>query len=365
MTLVSVFGGYLPQIPHWIEENASLAATGPIDATGEKIAIIGNVLRSGNISRVQFLFGAVTKAGGSGLTVSLQDYNLTSGAPNRPDETQDQTVAIANGDSSFASNTWYRTSTLSSSRAVSVGDRLAVVFEYDGSGRLGSDSVVIAATTAPSGLSQHGGTRLKTGGTWGSTAGIPILLVEYDDGAVAPLSTSIAISAIGTLTAHHSGTTPDEYALKLVPLVNCKVNGFWAWASGDGESSVVLYDSASSTLASATLDNPGDWRDTSMRHLVGALAETTLTAGQTYRLALKPTSTTTVALRYADVNDATHLSSWGMGAGCCISSRTDGGSWSDTTTRIPMMGLRISALDDGLGVGLARSMFLGGGGIVL
>jgi hypothetical protein len=122
-----------------------------IDATGEKIAFIGRFWNKDratkNITKVGFCFGAVTKAGGSGLTVSLQNVNLGAGPPFRPDEIQDQTVAIANGDAAFATNTWYQTAALSTNRTVAFGELLAVVIEYNGAGRLGSDSVVVRGTS--------------------------------------------------------------------------------------------------------------------------------------------------------------------------------------------------------------------------
>src|SRR5262245_16743976 len=147
MALVAL-NGLGMAIPNWYS-NALPAVTsiGPIDATGEKIAFCGYFWHpegiSKDITRVGFRFGSVTKAGGSGLTVSLQDLNLTT-APMQPDEVQDQTVAIANGDSGFTSNVWYRTNALSANRTLANGDAVCVVIEYDGSGRLGSDTVSLS-----------------------------------------------------------------------------------------------------------------------------------------------------------------------------------------------------------------------------
>src|SRR5687768_5910779 len=113
-----------PSIP-WMAHTAHRAgpfsteltsAVDTIDATGEKQAWCGPVWfqeRTGSkqIVRVGFRLATVVKAGGSGLTVSLQNVNTAPAALNtlQPDETQDQTVAIANGDAGFTSNVWYRT----------------------------------------------------------------------------------------------------------------------------------------------------------------------------------------------------------------------------------------------------------------
>jgi len=119
----------------------SMVNAATIDATGEKLAWCGGFVHQDraakDITRVGFFFGSsLIKAGGSSLTVSLQDVSATA-APLQPDETQDQTVAIANGDAGFASSTWYRTGALSANRTVSHGEQLAVVLEFDGGGRLG------------------------------------------------------------------------------------------------------------------------------------------------------------------------------------------------------------------------------------
>ena len=116
-----------------------------------------------DIRRVGFRFGTVTKAGGSAVTVSLQDVNLAAGPPLQPDEVQDQTVAIANADAGFATGLWYRTGTLSADRTVAYGEDLCVVFEYDGAGRLGSDVVNIAySSVGLEGLPHSANVVLKT-----------------------------------------------------------------------------------------------------------------------------------------------------------------------------------------------------------
>jgi len=114
-----------------------------IDATGEQAAQLGQVwfpARTGSktINKVHFRFGAVTKAGGSGLQVSLQDVSLTAGPPAQPDGVVDQYRAIANGEATFAANTWYTSGLLTSDgtdtgtkRTVNFGDLVACVLEYD------------------------------------------------------------------------------------------------------------------------------------------------------------------------------------------------------------------------------------------
>src|SRR5262245_9299830 len=136
MAFVQVPGNGLwipsPSLPYSFAAAPALSTLLLIDATGEEAAFCGRVffpVRSGtkDVRKVGFRFGAVTKAGGSALTVSLQDVNLGTGPTMQPDETQDQTVAVANADAGFTSNAWYQTGALSADRTVALGELLAVV----------------------------------------------------------------------------------------------------------------------------------------------------------------------------------------------------------------------------------------------
>ena len=118
---------YFPEI---ISLSNFSQGNGTIDLTGEKYGWTGTVwwkdrsVTSRDIRRARFLFGTVTKASGSALTFSLQNFDLANGPPGRPDGTQDQTVAIANADAGFASNTYYTTGNLSADRTVAFGEQL-------------------------------------------------------------------------------------------------------------------------------------------------------------------------------------------------------------------------------------------------
>ena len=100
--------------------NQSSAAVHTLDAAGEKLGFIFSVGKTGNISKLVIRCGAVTTA--ETLKLSLQDVDLSTG---EPDETEDQS-----GTFTPVVNDWVEV-TLGSSRAVTVGDLLAVVIEFD------------------------------------------------------------------------------------------------------------------------------------------------------------------------------------------------------------------------------------------
>lgn len=178
--------------PHYLNIPPVFLNSTAIATSTDKHAVCGRVWTptrgSKNISRVGFRFGsAITKAGGSGLTLSLQDVSLIAGVPMQPDEVQDQTVAIANGDATFAANTWHRSGALSATRTVSPDDLLAVVVEYDGGGRLGADSVTFSCldnlAASPGANFGQFTDGVKTTGTWQTpTRSQPIVALEFDDG---------------------------------------------------------------------------------------------------------------------------------------------------------------------------------------
>lgn len=330
-----------------------------IDATGEKVAWVGRVWNkdhtSKDISRVQFLFsGGVVKAGGSALTVSLQDVNLAAGPPFQPDETQDQTVAIANADASFVSSTWYRTGTFSANRTVAFGEALAVVVEFDGGGRKGADTVSFSnRDTFSSRFAGLGvGVVAKAAGSWTAVGSIiPNILLEFSDGSFGTLDGAVPNISSATITTN-SGGTPDERASAFTVPFPCKVDGLWCAISpaAGADFDLVLYQ-GTTQLAAASVDSNAIEASASSKFISVPIAEQALRPGVTYYVAIKPTTANNVTNYTLDVNAAGHFDAWGKGQNFLYTDRTDAGSWSATTTTKHLrIGIRISAIHDGGGL---------------
>jgi hypothetical protein len=369
-------GMLLPAPPWLIAGNTPAYSASPlIDATGEKIAMCGRVWSkdrtSKTINKVHFRFGTIVKAGGSGLTVSLQDLS-TAATFIAPDETTDQYRAIATGDANFASNTWYTTGLLThdgtdsgTKRTIAHGDPLAIVIEFDGSGRLGSDSVIIAATAAvaSSHLSQ---TVLKSGGSWSQSNAIPNVILEFSDGTFGTMLMSFPTSAISSVTYNVDTGTADEYALEFSLPFAAKVDGAWfvaTIANASYDFDLVLYDGTTAmTNGTINVDGAQNGAGGSVRYGEAPFpAEVTLAPNTTYRLSLKPTTVNSIALTYFDVAAAGHFQAHDGGTSFHMASRLNSGAWDSTgtssvyLTRRPFMGIRISALDDGLTAGHVQS----------
>ena len=342
---------------------AFLSSTAQIDATGEKIAFVGRVWTpsggSKSISRVGFRFGTITKAGGSGLTVSLQDVTLSTGVPYQPDGTPDQTVAISNGDSSFASNTWYRTGALSANRSVNPGDWLAVVIEYDGSGRLSSDVVRTTGQRSNGATAQAlgNGDQLIYTGSWATNPeSASNIILEFSDGSFGTLEGGFPLSALSTV-AYHADSTNDEHALHIKFPFPCKIDAAFAIvqiASNAANFDFVLYEGTSAVTNGTVSCDANAFAATAATRMTKIVfpAELELDANTDYYLAIKPTQNTAlVTLPYFDVSDANHFQAHPGGTEFYIAARADGGSWTPTTTRRPYMGVRVSSVDDAVSTG--------------
>jgi hypothetical protein len=352
-------------MPRWppITVAGGAFTSSTIDATGEKFAWIGRVWNKDratkSVRKVGFLFGSVTKAGGSGLTISLQDVDVANGPAHRPDETQDQTVAIANGNAAFATDTWCQTDAFSADRSVTHGELLAVVGEFDGSGRQGADSVAFKNLTYNvfGGAPYHLPACTHKTASWAFTNGTPNIILEFSDGTFGTLLGAWPVSATGVIS-YKQDSSPDENALEFEVPFKCKVDGFWVNLRVNAATSnfeVVLYDGTTAmTGGTVTCDGNISTVAAAEGYLVGSFSqEIELAANTTYRLGIKPTQTTsTISLVYFDIAAAGHFQAHDLGSDCVLTTRSDLGAWAaPTATRRPLAGLFVSSFDDGAGGG--------------
>lgn len=321
-----------------------------IDATGEKIAFVGKHWNSAratkSIRKVAFLWGSVTKAGGSGLTLSLQDLDA-AGSIISPDGTQDQTVAIAAA--GVTANAWYETGNLSADRSLAYGAEIAVVIEFDGGGRLGADSFAVSvASFADSPFSPRHTQPLLYTTSWSAlnVSRAPIIGFIYDDGTYGGLEYVSPISARNIFGTFNSASTPDEYATEFVAPFDCYCDGALAHVFVTNTSTdfdFILYDSANNVLGSNTLDGNKSNEVGAYKRTTASWAPVRITKGSTYRLAIKATTANNIAIPYVDYPSTSWkaVSEWPVNWG--TTSRTDGGSWAAVTeTRVMGMSLRIS-----------------------
>ena len=368
MAFVSVGGhrGFQYPAPPLLNNFGFTNATA-LAATGNKLAFMGKVATPNygtkSIRKVNFNWGsAITKAGGSALTLSLQGWSA-SGPPIQPDGTPVETVAIPNAD--IVNSTNYTTAALSADRSTAFGAKIAVVIEFDGSGRLGSDSITIRG---PAVNGFDGGWLCPAtsffSASWANVGIMPTVFFENSDGSYSTLYGTFPMSAMTTLN-FNSGSTPDENANYITLPWACKANGFW-FSGGHNNSSadgtMILYDGTSAVSgASVVLDanqvravNSNSWQFHPFD------SEITL-AAQAYHLSWRPDTANNANVGHFDVPAAAAMDLWDGGQACYSASRTNAGGWSYLNTRRLMCGLNITAIDIGSAAGFKHHHGMNGG----
>jgi hypothetical protein len=336
-----------PFIPTTV--GTSLAST-LVDASGEMVAFCGPVETPNkgtkSIRKVGINLGTVVKTGSSVIRVSLQNAATATGpAPGRPDETQDQTADIAAAD--YSSNAYVATGNLSADRSVAYGEQVCVVAEY--STFAGGDSFNIRSY--PSYNMVQGSTWIasKLGGTWAGISGTPIVHFEFSDGTLGTLHGALPGLTTTSGITLNTGTTPDEVGNAFTVDQTIKVSSIFGSVTVNNASSdfdLILYN-GSTSLASCSYDANAVYRLGSYDLFHCLISEQTLTTGNTYRVAIKPTTTNSVMASYVNVNDTLMRAMHPSGANVQSTTRTDAGSWSESATRYYNVGVGISAVPAG------------------
>ncbi len=326
---VTIRGGHLiPEPPPPFQGAPAFTALLTINDGTDTAVYVFRVPKTGNTKAISFLITTLTTP--ADLRASFQNVSGTTAGP---DGVEDQSVVIASG--SLVAG-WNTSGTIT--RAVTRGDLLAVCIKADSA----SPNLVISVpqyyTTGdiiefPYAASLTPG--LTVAGRCGAFA------LQYDDNSYEPIDGFVYPFSAFNAPTFASNSTPDERGLKFQLPYTCKVDGGWMYSDIDGDADVVLYGSdGTSVLASVSLDKDQDMNGG--RHYFTFASKVTLTASTYYRIVLKPTTTTSIGLRDFDVASAALLDMCDLGQLAHYTERTDAGAWTDTTTKRPWMGVRVS-----------------------
>lgn len=339
MTVANVYGLYIPEVLD-IVSLAPAFSPMVLDAAGEKVAVVMQAPKTGSIRKIHFRTGTVTSA--TDTDVRIETVDATTGNPTGTlfGTTTNVTVASA----SITANAWITTGALTADCAVTRGsDKIAIVIAPTGTPNY-QVSYLTGNTNRNSPYNVH-----YTASWSKTTFSLPVIALEYSDGTLAIAPGVYPWSAINT-HSYGNGSTPDEVALKFSLAAPVRVTGVWAIADLDGDADFVLYDSDGSTVLASTSTDKDIRSGTSTKSGEWLFAASQqLSANTSYRLSLKPTSATTLTTYSFDVASAAILDQLAGGRNFHHSTRVDAGSWTDTTTRRPFMGLIIDGIDDGAG----------------
>lgn len=366
MALQTVSGGlWIPNYEYFTGTGLpTIHTTLTIDANGELAAFVFRAPKTGTLAKVRIRFGTVSIGANTDLLVSFQDVAVANGDP---DGTADQyrvipTAAIVTDTTVLSGLITSNGADGGTKRSVTKGDLVACVIGYNTFNA--SDSVIIGAIRYAAGGSPtlYGFPDLYTA-SWSKQSQIcNTVSVEYDDGtyAYAP-GLWPAVSATGTV-AYGNTATPDAIGLKFRFPGPVKIGGCWIGMDADGDFLVRLYTSSGVTTV-ATVDKDTRCAVGSMTGFLLFTAEQTLAANTDYVLAIEPSSATNDTLAYIDVAAAAELDQLGGGQNFHYATAKDPATTADftaTTTRRPMIGLLVTALDDGVQTGGGGLPILGG-----
>ena len=341
MALVS-----LPGLLYWptLESGITAPAFGNmlLDAANEKAGAVIEVPKAGSIRKIHFRTGTVTT--GDAVDVRVETVNASgdpSGTLWAANTNGSQTILFSDD------STWF-TTTLTADATVAIGDRIGVVIALSAVpvGNLNISRVGVMNAD----LMGVPYTDLFTA-SWAKGANKPCIALEYSDSTFSHTPNTYPVTALTSRT-YNSGSSPDERGIKFQVPFKCRTRGLW-WR-GDtpvtaGTLRGKLYDSGGTLLVQTPSEDHDYFQIATTTYFSDFTAPQTLDINTVYRLTLLPETTTNLGLYEFSVNAAGIMDCFAGGQNVHLTTRTDAGSFTDTTTQRALMGLLIDQLDDGAG----------------
>lgn len=240
-------------------------------------------------------------------------------------------------------------------KVVTQGDLFAIVLDTTAYTSGGLNAVGLTAGDDVAGFPYQ--THFET--SWaklGNTS--PVFALKYADGTYGSIPMVYPYSLLNTHT-YNNTSTPDEIALVITPAFDIDVAGVRLKINVSAAADLVLYDANDGVLTSLSLVSASAQQVAAARYPAYFFPATIrLLAGQTYRLAVLPTSGSNITFHSFSVADAAILASLFGGGSAYYAERTNGGAWSPTTTQRPFIDLWVTAINS-IGVGSSQGGFGG------
>lgn len=341
--------------PHLYEGQGAVPSFGQwtLNASGDRAAMIIQVPKSGTLEWFECRIGNVSNNPDNGIRLSFQDVDPATGLP---DGTQDQFFDHL---TALSSNTWITPSGAMTNtgagggvkRTVTAGDFLACVVDFVSF--VASDNFVLMFLNVGAQNGNYWNADGTAGGAFSKSASAPLLALKYADGTYAELLPPAApllgsgANAVVSLT-FHSGSTPDEYALRFQLPIKSRSIGFWARIDVDAAVTVELLDASNNVLESVVLDADMRATTTTLNCLFYWDTPVELDAATTYRLTFRPTTVTTIGMASFICG---RIEAMQGGAAIYQSNRTNAGAWTDETSSRLMAGLILDGFEQSVGGG--------------
>lgn len=319
-----------------------------LDAASEKAANIFQAPKTGNISKIILRTGTVTT--GATLDVRLETVDATTGDPSGTlvGTNTNGSLVIADTDDNLIKET-----TLTAAAAVTRGQWIAVVAVNPAVSFGNLNLWTIEWRGTQWALPAYGD--LYTTAWTKQLNNYLVCGVEYADGSYAPAQGQYPLTSIVSNSASNA-TTPDVIGNRFKVPFACKVNGLYGSFDLDGDADLKLIDSDGVTvLKSVSLDANIRASLTLGFHLALFDTDVTLLKDTYYRVVLEPTTATAVgSIREITMATVARMAASPGGADVHKTTAKDPtgeASWTQTLTSYMIMGVLISALDDGVSAG--------------
>jgi len=314
----------------------NIASDGPItlNAAGMRVAFITRPPKLGSIRDVFFRLRPVTTP--DPILVSLQGVDPATGFP---DGVADQSGTVP--EDALVSN-WVM-ATMSADRVVAdLTEPLAVVFELspyvDGSVRIDANSGLFVGNSYCA---------FYDGAAWTKQSRSPVVFFRYSDGSYGK-SFDLPHGSHNYATMNSGSTLNERGAVFQVPTSVRTVGAEWLGYDTDGDIVVTLYSESDQVLAQAAL--PGallSGQSATRRHRVVWDSPVTVQANTTYRLTIRPTTTTVVRYYFADAPSSAAMEQLPAGRSWYGTRRTFGGAWGNEPARRYILGLILDGVAGG------------------
>lgn len=358
------FGAIENLILHSNPVNYSPGSNLTINAAGESCALIGRVRIEGGASSkvisaagsgkiLWFPAGATFNNGGTNFRVGIQDVNLSTGVE---DGTFDVHADLVGGVDPITGA--YKTTTMETgTKTISNGDLIAIVFEMTSFG--GSDFVSMSRlapfpTPGSNGQSFPYGTADTGSGPAKTGTQLPVAAILFDDGTLGYIHGCFTRTNTVASFTLSTATTPDEIVGTFVPSFTMQICGIGMLVSGivtAEDFELILYEDpygGSPIVLEASAQDPDLVGGAASGMHLARIPVTTLEAGTTYGIAVRPTTANSIVAYYADFTGAPEFKRALPFQSLKLASRVDNsGAFSEVDTDYaPIIMLDVCGLSD-------------------
>lgn len=357
---------WYPSVPAInIGDGAGGLRSNVIDADGEYYGVAFQIPGTDDGKSINKIgWRTMTVTTGGDIDVRLEGLNASGFADGTlASVNSNLVVAVGSGDD----NVWF-TSTLTSSHAVAAGDVLCAITKRPTSG-------TFSGNVASHRRSMKGTLFPYEVNNFGSDAKShfflepPSMAVGFSDGTYLQMPGVWPLDGSG-ISIFNNASTDAENGLKFQIPFPARIIGMWMQGGSNGSAladhAIHLYDSSgvpqdtdANRLATIAVDGQHVGSDSVPSGLQTRLftSAVELAKDTVYRLTLEATTADNCALNRWDVDAASLLQAMPGGSNFTWTEDNGAGGWTDTGTRLPIMGLLFDQLDDGSGGG-------GGGGLL-